>query len=214
MKVPFVFPLFLSTLDHNYNAALQLYGPPAMFANDVIPALPPNAVTETNLETLVRLKHDLSWIDEQLLTKADAYRMYMFNIVQKPCWGYCVESARVTDSKEILVLMRSNEGRTCASMLRWVPMSQVHTKKNAHLLYKVADTEGPVEDVMIEILQLLSEVFEYAVADSWSYRKRLEFYHTFPFDDLKTKDAVQAFRPVLFGCSAFANDKSKIPVAE
>jgi hypothetical protein len=67
---------------------------------------------------------------------------------------------------------------------------------------------------MIEILQLLSEVFEYAVADSWSYRKRLEFYHTFPFDDLKTKDAVQAFRPVLFGCSAFANDKSKIPVAE
>ena len=70
MKVPLVFPFFMSSADHNYTAALQLYGPPAMYSNDVIPALPPNAVTETNRETLVRLKHDLPWIEEQQLTAA------------------------------------------------------------------------------------------------------------------------------------------------
>ena len=56
MKIPLAFPLFLSLTDHNFNAALQLYGPPAMVASDIIPALPPN---ETNRDTLARLIHDL-----------------------------------------------------------------------------------------------------------------------------------------------------------
>ena len=55
---------------------------------------------------------------------------------------------------------------------------------------------GPAEDVLIEILQLLREVFEYAVEDDWSYEKRMEFYHAFPFKDLSTREAVIAFWPV------------------
>jgi len=208
------FPLFLSLTDHNFNAALQLYGPPAMFVDDVIPALPPNAVSETDRETLVRLKHDLAWIGEQQLSAADAYRMYGYDELDQPFWGYCVESARVDNSRDILVLMRSNEGQTRASTLQWMPMSKVYTRKHAHLLYKVVDTKGPAEDVMIEILRVFSEVFEYAVKDNWSYEKRLEFYHAFPFDELTTKEAVMAFRPVLFGCPAFADVEVRVPECE
>ena len=217
MKIRVAVPLFLSALDYNYNAALRLYGPPAMFAEGsipIIPALPFNVVTESNRETLVRLKHDLAWIGEQQLSAADAYRMCVCDELEQPFWGYCVESARADDSKEILVLMRSNEGRTRASTLRWVPMSKVYTRKHAHLRYKVVDTEGPAEDVVIEILQVLCEAFEYAVEDNWSYKKRLEFYHAFPFDELTTKEAVMAFRPVLFGCPAFANFEMKSPECE
>ena len=37
-------------------------------------------------------------------------------------------------------------------------------RKQAYLLYMVVDAEGPAEDVMCEILKLLQDVFEYAVA--------------------------------------------------
>jgi hypothetical protein len=37
---------------------------------------------------------------------------------------------------------------------------------------------------MIAMLQLLRDVFEYAVEGNWSYEKRMEFYHAFPFDEL------------------------------
>ena len=56
---------------------------------------------------------------------------------------------------------------------------------------------------MREILEVFRDVFEFAAAANWSHEKRLEFYLSFPFEDLTTKEAVQAFRPVLFGCSAF-----------
>ena len=46
-----------------------------MVVNDVVvPALPTNAVTETNQETLTRLRHDLACVGEQLLSAADEYR--------------------------------------------------------------------------------------------------------------------------------------------
>ena len=47
MKFSMAFPLFLSSRDHNFNAALQLYGPQAMFANNIVPAQPHNVVTES-----------------------------------------------------------------------------------------------------------------------------------------------------------------------
>ena len=50
MNICFAIPLFLSSSDHHYNVTLQFYGPSAMFLSDVIPALPPNTVTETNQE--------------------------------------------------------------------------------------------------------------------------------------------------------------------
>ena len=89
-------------------------------------------------------------------------------------------------TKEIFMLMRSNDVLTGASFLQWLPMSRAFTKKHAHLLFKVVDTQGPSEDVMLDILQLFSEVIEYAVENGWSYEKRLEFYHSFPFDELNT----------------------------
>jgi hypothetical protein len=57
-------------------------------------------------------------------------------------------------------------------------------------------------------------VFEFAVADSWSYYKRLEFYHAFPFEELTSKEAVMAFRPVLFGGPAFADYERAYPECE
>ena len=185
-----------------------------MVVNDVVPALPPNAVAETNRETLARLQHDLAWIDLQLQTAADEYRMYVYDGLEQPFWGYCVESARVDSSRDILVLMRSSGSRARASTLRWIPMSKVYTRKHALLLYEVVDTEGPAEDVMIKILQVFRDVFEYAVEYGWSYEQRLEFYHAFPFEGLSILEAVKAFRPILFGCPAFSGYEQKGPESE
>ena len=74
--------------------------------------------------------------------------------------------------------------------------------------------EGPAEDVMIEILQGLRDVFEYAVEEKWSYEKRMEFYYVFPFDELRTKEAVVAFRSVLFGCPAITGVTAIVPECE
>ena len=183
-----------------------------MNVNDVVPALPPNALPETNRETLARLQHDLAWIDLQLQTAADEYRMYVYD--GQPFWGYCVESARVDSSRDILVLMRSSRSRARASTLQWIPMSKVYTRKHALLLYEVADAEGPAKDVMIEILQVFRDVFEYAVEYGWSYEQCLEFYHAFPFEGLSTLEAVEAFRAILFGCPAFSGYEQKGPESE
>mmetsp|Transcript_3681 Transcript_3681/g.5497 ORF Transcript_3681/g.5497 Transcript_3681/m.5497 type:complete len:89 (-) Transcript_3681:88-354(-) len=78
-------------------------------------------------------------------------------------------------------------------------------RKQAQLSYQVL-YEGPSEEVLNEILQVFRDVFEYAVKTNWSYTKRLEFYHSFPFEELTTKEAVLAFRPILFGCPAFTEN--------
>ena len=75
-----------------------------------IPALLMGAVTETNRETLMRLRHDLACIDEQLLSAADEYRMYVNDGHNPPAWGYCLETASVESPRDILVLMRLVEG--------------------------------------------------------------------------------------------------------
>jgi hypothetical protein len=176
--------------------------------------MPASALCETNRETLERLEHDLTLIDNNQLSEADSYRLLGHDELDCPFWGYGVEAARMENSRDILVLMRSNELATVEKTLRWVPLSKLYTRKQALLFYDVTDTEGPTEEAMFEILELFRDVFEYAVADSWSYHKRLEFYHAFPFEELTSKEAVMAFRPVLLGCSAFADSECTLSECE
>ena len=91
------FSLFLSSAsDHNYNASLRLFSLPAMFASDLLlPSPPPNAVRETNLETLRRLGHDLALLDQGELTAVDAYRLFGNAADGRPSLGHCLEAARV-----------------------------------------------------------------------------------------------------------------------
>ena len=159
MKIPLVLPLFLSSTDHSYNVALRLFDPPAMFGNDIVPALPTNAVTETNRETLTRLRHDLACVNKQLLSAADEYRMYVDDGHNQPTWGYCVESASVEGPRDILVLMRVMEGRAHSVTLRWLSMSKVHTRKNAHLLFRVVSTyHSSPETYFLSTVWVMSEV--------------------------------------------------------
>ena len=77
MHLRLALSLLLSTSpDHNYNAALRLYGPFAMFSPDLqLPSKPHNSMTETNDETLRRLGHDLTGIDCEELSSIDTYRL-------------------------------------------------------------------------------------------------------------------------------------------
>jgi len=47
------------------------------------------------------------------------------------------------------------------------------------------------------------DAFEFAADTNWLNVKRLEFYHSFPFEEFPTMDAVHRFHPVFFGCPAF-----------
>ena len=179
-----------------------------------IPAKPDDAETEGNRETLDRLRHDLQGSSEGVLSPSDLYRFFGYDELERPFWGYCVESAYVTESRRIFMLMHITSERTHARMLRWMPMEKLFTRKHAHLVYKVFDVYGLGDVVMMKILQLLEEVFEYAVRDEWSYEKRMKFYHPVPFDELDTTEAVEAFRPVLFGIPAFFSVEEVSPEAE
>ena len=198
-------------------ADIVLYacGPPAMTSRYFgLPAMPASAVRETNRETLERLEHDLTLIDDDQLSAADSYRLFGYDELDRSFWGYGVEAARMDGSREILVLMRRDEEATIERTLRWIPLSKLYTRKQALLFYEATDTEGPTEGAMHEILELFREVFEFAVENSWSYLKRLEFYHAFPFEELTSKEAVMAFRPILFGGSMFAEFEHPVPECE
>lgn len=93
-------------------------------------------------------------------------------------------------------------------------MEMKATRKLALLKFSVVDMAGPSEEVMIAILQVFRDAFEYAVEDGWTYKKRLEFCLAFPFEDLVTVEDVEALRSTLFGCPAFAGCAQKIPEAE
>ena len=93
--------LFSALSNNNYNAAMQIYGPPVMFSDALrLPALPTYAVRETNRETLERLGHDLTLIGDNQLSAADLYRLYGHDELDRPFWGYGVEAARVEDSEK------------------------------------------------------------------------------------------------------------------
>ena len=79
------------------------------------------------------------------------------------------------DSRETLVLMRSDEEAAAEKALQWIPLSKLYTMKQALLFYEVTDMGGSTKEVMFEILEVFRDVFEYAVANNWTYHKRLEF---------------------------------------
>ena len=112
----------------------------------------------------------------------------------------------------MLVLFQSDEEEGREKTLRWLPLSSVCTKKQAVLSYQV-EYLGPKEEVLFEILRLIRDAFEFAADTDWSYQKKLEFYHAFPFEELRTREAVHKFRPILFGCPAFTEsiDIDKTP---
>jgi hypothetical protein len=174
-----------------------------MFTSDLqMPAEPHNAVRETNMETLRRLSHDLTSITNDEHTALDVYRLYLHGEGTQSTWGYCLEAAVVDMTNEILILFRNDETERIERTLCWLPLSALCTKKHAQAYYQVPYT-GPSEEVVYEALQVFRDVFEQAAAKNWSYEKRLEFYHSFPFEEMDTKEDVMAFRPVLFNCPAF-----------
>lgn len=90
-----------------------------MFYHDLaLPSAPTNAVRETNAETLRRLGHDLALIERDELTALDAYRLFGNMADGGPSWGYCLEAAHVPETKEILVLIRSDETDTTERTLQ------------------------------------------------------------------------------------------------
>ena len=64
--------------------------------------------------------------------------------------------------------------------------------------------EGPTEEILYEAFRLIRDAFEFAADSNWSETKRLEFFHSFPFEEMHFKEDVCKFRPILFGCRAFA----------
>ena len=121
-------PLFLSSMDHNYNAALRLFGPPSIFDDDLyLPPLPPNTVMETNFEALVRIGRELDLIENQQVSSAvEMYRRFGFDENDRPYWGYCVESACNDCTNESLLLIRSEEEDDMEKTLRWVPRDSMY----------------------------------------------------------------------------------------
>mmetsp|Transcript_18767 Transcript_18767/g.26602 ORF Transcript_18767/g.26602 Transcript_18767/m.26602 type:complete len:175 (-) Transcript_18767:113-637(-) len=173
MSLCMAISLFLSmSSSHNKNAALRLYGPQSMFQHDlVLPAAPLNSVRESNAETLRRLGHDLACIERDELTALDAYRLFGNMAGGKPSWGYCLEAASVPETKEIFVLMRSEETTTVARTLQWVSLSAMQTRKQVERSGSVTYS-GPSEEVMQAILYLFRDAFEFAVDTNWSYTKK------------------------------------------
>lgn len=96
--------------------------------------------------------------------------------------------------------------------LDWVPLASFYTRKQALALD--VSYVGPMEDVVWEILELFRDVYECALKTSWSFEKEIEFYQSFPFDELPTREAVMAFRRTLFRCPAFADLEYTFPETE
>ena len=194
------------TSEQSSSAAHYLCTPPGIFrVNLRLPALPPNVVRETNSETFRRLGHDLSVIDRHELSAVTAHRLYLPNGGSShSSWGYGLEAARDRATNEILVLFRNDEEDGTERTLRWLPLSTLCTVRQAEVSYQ-AYYRGPSEEVMRAILHVFHDAFAFAADSNWSYVKRLEFYHSFPFEELSTTEAVYRFRPVLFSCSAFTN---------
>ena len=116
----------------------------------------------------------------------------------------------MSTTNEILILFRNDEDEGIERTLRWLPLSVLCTKRHAQTYYQVPYT-GPSEEVIYEALQIFRDVFEQAAATNWSYEKRLEFYYSFPLEELNTPEDVISFRSVLFNCPAFRNFEYTFP---
>ena len=166
-----------------------------------LPAKPPGARTESNEEILRQLSNDLSVFGSEELTAKQGYRVYRHTGTANPSWGYCLELAKIEASDENLILFRKDKEVHEDLFLDWIPVSNIYTFKNSKLHY--VPYIGPTEDVLHEILELFRDVFEFAMKNNWSYEERIEFYHSFPFEDLSTKRSVKAYRRTLFSSPAF-----------
>ena len=184
-----------------------------MFTADVhvfLPSEPPNARVESNEEILRRLGHDLTGIDNGDLSAIDAYRLYLHADSDHPTWGYCLEAAHDIDTEEIQVLFRSDkENLDDEGFLDWIPLSSFYTRQQA-LACNVSYV-GPAEEVVWEVLELFRDVFECAWKSNWTYAQRIEFYYSFPFEELSSREAVYVFRSSLFRCPAFADVEYTFP---
>ena len=119
-----------------------------------IPPKPCNARTESNAEILRQLSHDLSSIYDLELTAIDGYRMHRHAGVDQPSWGYCLESARVEDSIDDLILFHEDEGIHERGCLKWVTLLNFYTIEQA----KGCDVSyvEPSEEVVRAILELFA----------------------------------------------------------
>jgi len=208
-----VAPLFLSSMRHNYNAVLRVFAPPRMHDDFFLPLLPPNVCIETNGEASIRIGRDLTLIANQQFSATGLYRRFGFDEDGRPYWGYVVEWAFSEINDEPLMLMRLEERGGIEKTLHWVPRDSMYTFTQAELLYD-EQYVGLSEEVMREIVEVFRDVFEFASASNWSYEKRMEFYHSFPFEEMLTREDVMSFRPVLFGCPAFAKFNFTFPECE
>jgi len=166
-----------------------------------LPPKPYNARTETNAEILRQLSRDLTSIDDLDLSAIEGYRVYRHAGTEQPSWGYCLESARVEDANEDLILFRKDEEIHEERFLDWVPLSSCYTLEQAKN-YDVSYA-GPSEEILRSILELFRDVFEFAYRTHWSYDRRIEFYYSFPFEELPTLRSITAFRRTLFNCPTF-----------
>jgi hypothetical protein len=176
----------------------------------LVPAVPPNTVRESNLETVRRLEQDLDGISNSRLTALDAYRLYWYRNGIHSCWGYCLEAARNITTNEICVLFRNDEGVSTVKALRWLPLSALSTRQQAQRLYQVQYV-GPTEDVLYGALEIFRDIFVYATAVTWSYGQRLQFYYFFPFENLTTVEEVIAFRVTLLSRPIYLDYHQSFP---
>lgn len=166
-----------------------------------MPPKPHNARTETNAEVLRQLTRDLSSIYDLELTAIDGYRMFRHAGAEPPSWGYCLESARVEESADDLILFREDAGTHERGCLKWVPLLNFCTVEQAQG-WGVPYT-GPPEEVMHALLEIFRDVFEFAHKNSWTYEKRMDFYHSIPYEELSSIRAIRAFRRTLFSDPVF-----------
>lgn len=158
------FSLLLSTpSDHNYNAALRLYGPPAMFQEEFkLPAKPHNAWTESNKEILHQVSYNLTRISNEEFSAVKGYRVCRHTGVEKLSWDYCLESTYIESSEENLILFCRDEEILEERGLDWISMSSFYTA--------------------IRFLSFSTMCLSSRWKPIGRMRKRIEFYHSFPFD--------------------------------
>ena len=147
------------------------------------------------------MSRDLTSISNLELSAIDGYRMFRHAGSDQPSWGYCLESAQVRGIEDNLILFRRDEEIHEERFLDWVPLSSCYAIEQAKG-YGVSYT-GPSEEIPKSILELFRDVFEFALKTNWSYEKRIEFYHSFPFEALPTRKSIKDFRRTLFSCPAF-----------
>ena len=177
-----------------------------------MPPKPCNARTESNAEILRQVSRDLASIYDLELTALQGYRMFRHAGADQPSWGYCLESARVKDAVDGLVLFREDTEPHKEGCLKWVSLLNMYTVDQAASCG--VPYVGPSEEVVREILELLRDAFEFALKTHWTYAQRMEFYHSIPYTKLSSIRAVRAFRRKLFDDPAFDGFEWTFPEVE